>query len=69
MIKKEPLFGNPSQLWIQLLSVVVVLIYDLLVTAIILLGIKVTMGLRSYKEEEIAGLDLSHHGERAYDLE
>lgn len=66
---KGLLFGNPSQLWIQLLSVVVVLIYDLLVTAIILLGIKVTMGLRSYEEEEIAGLDLSHHGERAYDLE
>ncbi|MCS7150119.1 MAG: ammonium transporter, partial [Caldimicrobium sp.] len=64
---KGLLFGNPSQLWIQLLSVVVVLIYDLLVTAIILLGIKVTMGLRSYEEEEIAGLDLSHHGERAYD--
>lgn len=66
---KGLLYGNPSQLWIQALSVFVVLIYDLIATGIILLVIKVITGLRVSEEEELSGLDLSQHGERAYEFE
>jgi len=62
-------YGKPAQLWIQILSIGVVLIYSLLLTLGILLGIKLIFGLRVSEEEELSGLDLSQHGERAYDLE
>lgn len=38
------------------------------VTSVILLAIKYTIGLRVSEEEEEAGLDVSQHGEPAYDL-
>lgn len=62
-------YGNPSQLGIQALAVGVVILYDLILTALILLVIKAITGLRVSEEEELSGLDLSQHGERAYDLE
>ena len=63
------LYGNPSQLLIQALSIGIVIIYDLVITILILLFVKVITGLRISEEEELSGLDLSQHGERAYDLE
>lgn len=62
-------YGNPSQLGIQALAVGVVIFYDLILTAVILLVIKAITGLRVSEEEELSGLDLTQHGERAYDLE
>lgn len=66
---KGLLYGNPSQLLIQALSIGIVIIYDLIITILILLLVKVITGLRVSEEEELSGLDLSQHGERAYDLE
>jgi len=60
-------FGNPGQLWIQFVSVVVTLLLAIVGTYIILSIIKAIMGLRIGDEEERMGLDLSQHNERAYE--
>ena len=60
-------FGNPGQLWIQFVSVVVTLLLAIVGTYVILSIIKVIMGLRIGDEEERMGLDLSQHNERAYE--
>ena len=60
--------GMVAQLTVQALGVVATLIYTGVVTAVILLVLKVTIGLRVSEEEETEGLDLSQHDERAYNL-
>lgn len=60
------LFGNPSLLGIQVLSVFVAWIYSFIVTFIILKILDLTMGLRVSEEQEMTGLDLSQHGEAGY---
>lgn len=65
---KGLLYGNPSQLLTQTIAVVITIVYVAIVTAAILLLIKVTTGLRSNLEDEIIGLDESQHGEKAYNL-
>jgi len=61
--------GKISLLGHQALAVVSVAIYSLVVSALIALAIKYTMGLRVSEEDENLGLDLSQHGENAYDFE
>lgn len=61
-------FGNPGQLTTQLISVAAAWIYSFGVTFIILKVLDAVMGLRVSEEEEVQGLDLSLHGERAYTL-
>ena len=61
-------FGNPGQLLIQLIAIVVTIAYVAVVTIIIFFFIKVFIGLRVEDEHEITGLDESQHGERAYNL-
>ena len=61
-------FGNPSQLGIQAIAVVVTLVYSFVVTLIILKVLDWTMGLRVEQEDEQAGLDLSQHSEVGYTL-
>ena len=60
-------FGNPGQLWVQLVSVVATLALAMIGTFILLTIIKAVMGLRVPDEEERMGLDLSQHNERAYE--
>jgi len=60
------LAGNPHQLWIQLVSVLVVYAFAGVMTFIILKVINLVVPLRVSEEEEEAGLDLSEHGEDAY---
>ncbi len=60
-------FGNPSQLWIQIVSIVATLVLAMVGTFIILSILKVLMGLRVAQDEERMGLDLSQHNERAYE--
>ena len=50
----------------QLMSTLIVVGYTAIVTAVILLLIKLTIGLRVSPEEESVGLDVSLHGESAY---
>jgi ammonium transporter, Amt family len=59
-------FGNPSQVGIQALSVIVAWVYSFVVTWIILKALDKTMGLRVNEEDESMGLDLSQHGEVGY---
>ena len=59
-------FGNPSQMGIQAIAVVATWAFSFAGTFIILKVIDATVGLRVSKEEEIMGLDLSQHSERAY---
>ncbi len=61
------LFGNPAQLWIQLVGVVATIAFSMVVTAIILMLLKSIMGLRVADDEERMGLDLTQHNERAYE--
>ena len=59
-------FGNPAQLWIQIVSVVVTIVFVFVVTFILAKILDATLGLRVSQPEEEVGLDLSEHGERAY---
>jgi Amt family ammonium transporter len=65
---KGLLYGNPGQVLIQALSVVVTIIYDAIATLVILMVVKALTGLRVSPEEEVAGLDSSQHSEKAYNL-
>lgn len=61
-------FGNPMQLWIQTVSVLVTMIYAFAMTALILLLLRVTIGLRVSREDEIRGLDVALHNETGYTI-
>ncbi|HEX7231890.1 MAG TPA: ammonia channel protein, partial [Candidatus Binatia bacterium] len=60
-------FGNPAQLGIQFVSVLATLALAIIGSYIILSIVKAVMGLRVGDEEEMMGLDLSQHNERAYE--
>jgi Amt family ammonium transporter len=60
------LYGNPSQLVIQLIAVVVVVAYAFVGSLILLKVINVFTPIRVSAEEEEKGLDESQHGEVAY---
>jgi ammonium transporter, Amt family len=62
------LYGNPKQLGIQFLAVVVTWVLGFVMTTVILKVLDGVMGLRVTDEEEAAGLDLSQHSETAYTL-
>jgi Amt family ammonium transporter len=59
-------YGNPGQLWTQLVAVVASIVLAMVLTAIILKVVDALMGLRVSDEDEMAGLDLSQHSETAY---
>jgi len=58
--------GGFDQLGRQALGVITVAPYSFVVTFIILKVLDLTVGIRVDEEEEIAGLDVSQHGERGY---
>jgi len=60
------LFGNPNQLLIQAIAVIVVAIYSFVVTVIILKLLDRYIGLRVSVKEEKLGLDQAVHGETGY---
>jgi Amt family ammonium transporter len=62
------LYGNPGQLFIQAVAVVVTLVLGFVMTTIILKVLDGIMGLRVSEEDEMAGLDLSQHSETAYTI-
>ncbi|EQB01252.1 ammonia channel protein [Sphingobium sp. HDIP04] len=59
-------YSIPTQVWIQVKAVVFTLLFSGIGSAILYFIIDKTMGLRPSKEAEMEGLDLSSHGERAY---
>jgi len=60
--------GNTSLIIAQFISIVVAWAFAFSATAIILKVLDITMGVRVNEEEEVTGLDLVEHGERAYSL-
>jgi ammonium transporter, Amt family len=62
-------FGMGSQLLIQLMGVAVVAVYTAVVTVIIGYGLSIVLPMRVSEEAERDGLDISSHGERAWDLD
>jgi len=63
------LFGNPDQLVAQLLAVAVVGVFAFFGSYLLLKLVNVFSPLRVSPQAEDAGLDLSEHGEEAYQLE
>lgn len=59
-------FGNPGQLGIQAVAVVVAVVFSFVGTYLILKVLDGMVKLRVSPEEEATGLDLSQHNERAY---
>ena len=58
--------GGLDQLGRQAIGVLAVAPYSFIVTFIILKVLDVTIGIRVNEEDEISGLDVAQHGERAY---
>lgn len=58
--------GNPGQVWIQFVGVVAGAAWAGIWTFVILKGLSLFMSLRVTDEEEVAGCDISLHGEVAY---
>ncbi len=59
-------YDMASQLVTQATGVIVTLLLSGIVSAILFLGLKYTIGIRPSKEVEVEGLDINAHGERAY---
>jgi Amt family ammonium transporter len=63
-------YGNPKQLWIQVVSIVATAVFTAVGTLIVITITKLlTGGLRVNEENEVAGLDSSIHGERAFEIQ
>jgi Amt family ammonium transporter len=70
----QPFLGGPGdgstplgeQLGIQVWSVLVTIVWATLGTLIAGFAVKATIGLRVSEEHEVDGLDITEHGERAY---
>ena len=58
--------GNGKQVLIQLTAIAVIAAYAFVISWVLATILKVTIGLRVNEEEEMVGLDISQHGERAY---
>jgi len=58
--------GGLDQVGKQLVAVGATMAYSFIATLVILKVLDVTMGLRVSEDEEVAGIDASQHGERAY---
>jgi len=63
------LYGNPSQVWIQLFAVLVTIAYSAIATFIVFkICSFITGGARVSERQEDIGMDAALHGERAFDL-
>jgi Amt family ammonium transporter len=62
-------YGNPAQLGIQVLAVVVVAAFAFVGSYVLLRLVDLFSPIRVTPKEEDVGLDLSQHGEEAYNLE
>jgi Amt family ammonium transporter len=60
--------GGVGAIGDQALGVLVAVAFSGVLTAVIALGIKYTIGLRLAEEDEVEGIDFVAHGESAYDI-
>ena len=63
------LYGNPRQLLVQAIAVLVTGLWAFVATAGVLKVVDLVMGLRVTPEEEELGLDVTQHGEYAYSFD
>jgi Amt family ammonium transporter len=61
--------GNYSQIFNQLIGVVIAIVLAVVGTLIILKAVDMLIGLRVTAEQEVEGLDVSQHGEEGYNWE
>ncbi len=63
-------YGNPGQVWTQILSIIGTAVFSAAATLVVVwvTGL-ITRGIRVGKEDELAGLDNAVHGERAFEIE
>jgi Amt family ammonium transporter len=59
------LFGNPGQLWIQIVAATTTAVFSFVVTIILAKIVDLIIGLRVKDTEELVGLDISQHAESA----
>ena len=59
-------YGNPSQFFVQLLTVAVTIVTEFVITFVLAKVLARFVGLRVSEKEEEVGLDISEHGEQAY---
>jgi Amt family ammonium transporter len=59
--------GHLAQLWIQAKGVGITVVYDAVVSYLLLKGIDYAIGLRVTEDEESEGLDITQHGEQVYE--
>lgn len=63
------LYGNPKQVLIQIISIAATAAFTAVGTLIIIFITRLaTQGLRVERDDEIAGLDSSQHGERGFEI-
>ncbi len=65
-VAKPGVYDMAGQVWVQCKAVAVTLLWSGIGSAILFFIIDKTIGLRPSEESEREGLDLSEHGERAY---
>ncbi len=58
--------GNPAQVWIQIKSVLITIVYCAVLSFVILKLVDLVIGLRVEREVEREGLDLALHGEAVH---
>jgi Amt family ammonium transporter len=62
-------YGNPGQLWIQMVSIVATAAFTAVGTLIVIYVTKtITGGLRVERDDEVQGLDNALHGERGFEI-
>ena len=61
--------GGMTQFWTQLVVALIAVVASGVLTLIIGLALKYTMGWRITDEDEVEGIDVTTHGESAYDIE
>ncbi|MEO0591418.1 MAG: ammonium transporter [Pseudomonadota bacterium] len=62
----EDAMAMGAQLWVQVFSVLVTIAWAGIGTFLAGMLVKISIGLRVHEEDEVNGLDISEHGERAY---
>ncbi|HWV56172.1 MAG TPA: hypothetical protein VNZ57_01755, partial [Longimicrobiales bacterium] len=60
------LYGNPSLVVVQVIAVLATIAFVAVATAGVIAVVRVVAGLRVSLADELAGIDLSEHGESAY---
>jgi len=62
------LYGHPVLVWQQFLAVIATIVFSGVGTLLILVGVNTVIGVSVDEDQEISGLDLSQHRERAYSI-